>query len=67
MDTNCKMKILMIDKYYFVKGGVERYLFEIKKILESHGHDVIPFSMKNDSNEESPYSEYFVNNIEFNI
>jgi len=57
----------MIDKYYFVKGGVERYLFEIKKILESHGHDVIPFSMKNDSNEESPYSEYFVNNIEFNI
>jgi glycosyltransferase involved in cell wall biosynthesis len=61
------MKILMVDKYYFVKGGVERYIFELKKVLESHGHDVIPFSMKSNLNEDSPYSKYFVENIDFNI
>jgi len=61
------MKILMIDKYYWVKGGVERYMFELKKVFESHGHEIIPFSMKNPENEKSPYSKYFVENIDFII
>jgi glycosyltransferase involved in cell wall biosynthesis len=61
------MKILMVDKYYWVKGGVERYMFELKKVFESNGHEIIPFSMKNSQNEESPYSKYFVENIDFNI
>jgi glycosyltransferase involved in cell wall biosynthesis len=56
----------MVDKYYFVKGGVERYFFELKTILERNGHTVIPFSMKHPANFETPYSEYFVENIGFN-
>lgn len=60
------MKILMIDKYFFIKGGAERYFFELKKLLESNGHEVIPFSMAHPDNFESPYSDYFVDNIEFN-
>ncbi len=60
------MKILMIDKYYFVKGGAERYMFELSKVLEAYGHDVIPFSMKHPLNFPTPYSEYFVENIEYN-
>jgi len=61
------MKILMVDKFYFVKGGVERYLFELKKILEEKDHTVIPFSMKHPRNEPSEYEDYFVENIEFNL
>lgn len=60
------MKVLMIDKYYFVKGGAERYMFELTKVLEAHGHKVIPFSMKHPSNFPTPYSDYFVENIDFN-
>lgn len=35
------MNILMMDKYYFIKGGAERYFFELKGILEAKGHKVI--------------------------
>jgi glycosyltransferase involved in cell wall biosynthesis len=55
----------MIDKYYFVKGGAERYYFELKDILEHKGHTVIPFSMKHPANRKTPYAEYFVDNIDF--
>jgi len=61
------MKILMIEKFYFVKGGVERYMFDLIKLLEQNGHEVIPFSMKHERNESSIYSKYFVNKIEFNL
>jgi len=56
----------MIDKYYFVKGGAERYYFELKDILERNGHTVIPFSMKHPANRETLHAEDFVDNIDFN-
>jgi len=60
------LKVLMVDKYFFIKGGAERYLFEVKDIFENHGHQVIPFSMKHERNFETSYDSYFVENIEFN-
>ena len=60
------MKILMIDKYYFIKGGAERCFFELKQLLESRGHKVVPFSMKHPKNFPSKYTPYFVENIDFN-
>lgn len=60
------MKILMIDKYFFIKGGAERYYFELKDILESHGHQVIPFSMTHPRNFKTPFAGYFVRNIDYN-
>ncbi len=60
------MKILMVDKYYFIKGGAERYYFELKAVLERHGHQVIPFSMRHKQNFDSEYSAFFVDQIEFN-
>lgn len=56
----------MVDKYFFIKGGAERYFFELKKVLEQKGHEVIPFSMQHPENFESPYASDFVANIEFN-
>ena len=60
------MKILMVDKYFFIKGGAERYFFELKGILERHGHQVVPFSMQHPNNFPSEWADYFVSNIEFN-
>ncbi|MDZ7292587.1 MAG: glycosyltransferase family 4 protein [candidate division KSB1 bacterium] len=60
------MKILMVDKYYFIKGGAERYYFELKKLLEAKGHEVIPFAMRHPQNFDTPFAENFVENIEFN-
>lgn len=59
------MKILMVDKYYFVKGGVERYMFEFADALRRDGHEVIFFSMKDERNEETPYEKFFVDHIDF--
>ncbi len=59
------MKILMINKFFFVKGGAERYFFEISDILRQHGHEIIPFAMKHPQNEPSEYEKYFVEYIEY--
>lgn len=61
------MKILMIDKYYFIKGGAERYAFELSRILEANGHTVVPFAMQHPDNFQTRYARYFVSNIEYNV
>jgi len=59
------MKILMLNKYHYLKGGSERYYLELTRLLESHGHTVIPFSMQSERNLPSPYEDYFVPNVEY--
>ena len=57
------MKILIIHYAYFITGGPERYLFNVKKLLEDNGHQVIPFSMFSKENVDTPYKKYFVSPI----
>ena len=57
------MKILIINYAYFITGGPERYLFNVKKILEDKGHTVVPFSMDLKENIRTGYSKYFVSSI----
>ena len=40
------MKILQINKFFYVRGGSERVFFDTIKILEERGHKVVTFSMK---------------------
>ncbi len=61
------MKILMVNKFFYIKGGSETYYFSLKKLLEKNGHSVIDFSMKHENNFDSPYSNYFVNKIDYNV
>jgi|GEM_PF-192338 len=53
------LKILIVNYRYFVSGGPERYLFNLKKLLEDAGHCVIPFSVAYDANTKSEYDTYF--------
>ena len=59
------MKILQVNKFFYPKGGSERYFFDVSTALEEAGHEVIHFSMHDDKNLESPYSDYFIRNIDF--
>ncbi len=54
------MKIIIANLRYFISGGPERYLFNIKHLLESYGHVVIPFSIKHNKNEPTVYDSYFL-------
>ncbi len=57
------MKILLVNYRYFISGGPEKYMFNIKEKLEEEGHEVIPFSIHSNKNVETEYSKYFVEPI----
>jgi glycosyltransferase involved in cell wall biosynthesis len=54
------MRIAMANNYYYIRGGAERVLFEEKKILEAHGHQVSVFSQAHPQNESSEFSDYYL-------
>ncbi|MBN2594544.1 MAG: glycosyltransferase [Sedimentisphaerales bacterium] len=54
------MRIAMANNYYYIRGGAERVLFEEKKILEAHGHQVPVFSQAHPHNETSEFSDYYI-------
>jgi len=57
------MKIALVNYRYFVTGGPERYMFNIKELLEKNGHEVIPFSIKHNNNVTTPYESFFLDPI----
>ena len=59
------MKILMVNKFHYIKGGSETYYFALKRLLEAKGHTVIDFSMEDERNFPSEYSSYFVRNADY--
>ncbi|RJQ47062.1 MAG: glycosyltransferase family 1 protein [Gaiellales bacterium] len=58
------MKIMQINKFWRVRGGSERYVFELSRMLEERGHEIIPFAMQDGDNEPSRYSSLFVSPVE---
>ena len=54
------MKTIVCNMRYFVSGGPERYMYALKDMLESRGHEFIPFSVAYTRNQETPYAKYFV-------
>ena len=59
------MNILQVNKFFYMKGGSERYFFDISAALERAGHTVVHFSMKHPQNNPSRYSNYFIDEIDF--
>ncbi len=57
------MNILQINKFYYLKGGAERYYFNLSDLLVKRGLRVIPFAMEDIKNEPTPYKKYFVSPI----
>jgi len=58
------MRIALVNYRYYVSGGPERYMFNIKEVLERNGHEVIPFSIKSSKNVPSPYEEDFLDTVD---
>lgn len=60
------MKVLLVNKFHYLKGGSEKYYFELAKLLRERGHEVAFFSMQNEKNIKIDCKEYFVENIDLN-
>lgn len=58
------MKILLINKYWRLAGGVEVHAFQVKNWLESRGHTVIPFAMSEPETIPNEYSAYFPSEVD---
>lgn len=56
----------MVNKFHYLKGGSEKYYFDLANLLKEHGHEVAFFSMKDDKNIETGCKEYFVENSDMN-
>lgn len=60
------MKVLLINKFHYLKGGSETYYFGLGELLKKQGHEVIYFSMKDKNNFPCDQDKYFVDNVDFN-
>jgi glycosyltransferase involved in cell wall biosynthesis len=60
-----KLNILIANWTWYPSGGDWTYIENLCKFYESYGHTVIPFSMENERNFSSPYTEYFIKNINY--
>ena len=57
--------LLSINNYYYYRGGAETVFLEQNKMFQESGWNVVPFAMQSKMNLSSPWSKYFVDDIEF--
>lgn len=60
------MKILLINKYHFMRDGGTRAYFDMAKILAERGHEVMFFSMEHPQNQPGSWNEHFVSEVDYN-
>lgn len=53
------MNILLINKSYHTKGGVERHMLDLQRLLEQNGHNVLIFATRDKNTISSQFTKYF--------
>ncbi len=59
------MRILQVNKYFYLKGGSEAYLFSLINGLRSSGHVVAEFAMHDQKNKQSDWEGYFTSYVDY--
>jgi glycosyltransferase involved in cell wall biosynthesis len=59
------MRILFVNKFFYLRGGSEGVFFDTANLMEDSGHRVIFFSMNHTMNLSSEYEKYFVSNVDY--
>lgn len=60
------MKVLLVNKFHYKKGGSETYYFTLADTFKSLGHEVIYFAMHDEKNFPCDQEKYFVSNSNMN-
>jgi glycosyltransferase involved in cell wall biosynthesis len=53
------LRILVVNKFHWPKGGSERVYFDLADGYARHGHDVVPFAMRSPRNVPTPWEDRF--------
>ena len=59
------MKILMVNKFLYQKGGAETYVIKLGDILKSCGHEVEYFGLQNEKNTLFNSADAYVTDMDF--
>jgi len=59
------MRILLINKFLYPKGGDAISTLTTGKILSANGHEVVFWGMDHPDNPPYPFQEYFVSNVDY--
>jgi glycosyltransferase involved in cell wall biosynthesis len=59
------MKILLINKFFYPKGGSETLFFNQAALLKKNGHEVCFFSMRHPENLPDPNDAYFLPYVDY--
>lgn len=57
------MKILLANKFYYRRGGDCIYMLNLEQLLKAHGHEVAVFAMAYPDNLDTPWKQYFPQNM----
>ncbi len=57
------MRILHVNKYFFLQGGAEKAYFQFDELLRAAGHETLHFAMAESRNRPSPWSGYFPSEV----
>jgi len=58
-------RLLAINNYFYRRGGAESIFLDQIDLFAAAGWDVVPFAMEHPDNLPSPWSDYFVSEIEY--
>ncbi len=59
------MKVLLVNKFLYPKGGSERVLFSEAELLKRNSHQIVFFSTFDQRNSPCPESKYFISHIDY--
>lgn len=60
-----KLKILLVNKFHYRRGGSETYYLALADALKKAGHEVVFFAMKHEENFPCEQEEFFVDNVDY--
>ncbi len=60
------MKVLLVNKFLYPKGGAETYVFKLGETLKKHGHEVEYFGLENEKNIVGNSADSYVSDMDFN-
>jgi len=60
-----KQKVLIVNKFYYPRGGDCIAALSLEQLLRDKGHEVAVFSMQHPENLPSPWEKYFPSSVDF--
>ncbi len=59
------MKVLLVNKFNFIKGGADKYFLDLADLLSARGVKVAKFAMRHPNNLPDKWSQYWPSGINF--